>query len=142
MATSSPTCSARIFSSVKGNESSFMESSSLGPMDHRNAGSDRNRALPSRPFSIQPFFNPSIGIECHPLATVRPAHIADADKIGGRQSVQHADFRAEQSCPAAETHRTDAEFVGRFDDVLLELGELRIRIVVVELPQELLFGEL
>src|ERR1041385_5570851 len=75
------------------------------------------------------------------MPPIRPAHVAHADEIRRRQTIQHADFCAEQRRLAAETHWADAEFVRGLDDILFELVEFGIRIAVIELAQELLLGK-
>src|SRR5512143_1221952 len=95
----------------------------------------------TRARSIQPLPDLPVLIQRHTLPSKRPAHVAHADEIRRRQTIQHADLRAKQSRLAAETQRADAEFVRGPDDVLFELVEFRIRIAIVEFAQELLFRE-
>src|ERR1035441_344077 len=87
---------------------------------------------------VEPFLDVPVRVERHALASVRPTHVADADEIGCRQAIEHADLGAQQRGLAAETHWADAELVGGLDDVLFQLAKLRIWIGVVEPAQELL----
>src|SRR5688572_8716878 len=119
MATSSPTLSARILSSVKGRERGII--AGFGKLSR----------------SIQPLRDLAIAIQFDATPAVGPAHVAHADEIRRRHAVRRADLHAQQRGLAAETHRADAEFVGRLEDVLLQRVELRLGIAVVEQPEEL-----
>ena len=92
--------------------------------------------------SIEPFLNFAGGIERDALAAEGPAHIADADEIGGRKAMSRADFNAQQSGFTAEAHGADAQFVSGIEDVLFESVEFGIGIAIVEGAEELLFGKL
>src|SRR6516162_5446586 len=74
ISTSSPTFSDRILSSVKGKVNLVIIGVS----------------------SIHPLPNLSLCIQRHALATVGPAHVADADEIRCRQAVCRADFHTQQ----------------------------------------------
>src|SRR5512139_3176443 len=67
MVTSSPTFSARTAASVTGVESWIIV------------------------VSVKPFLDLAGRIECHALAAIGPAHVADADEIRGRQPIKHTD---------------------------------------------------
>src|SRR5204862_4984893 len=110
--TSSPTFSARIFSSVKGKEIEIM-------------------------ILIQPPLNFSIRIQCHTLPPIRPAHITDAHEKRRWQAIHRADFHTEQSRLAAEAHRPDAQFVGGFQNVLFQRVQFLRRIAVGNQSQKL-----
>ena len=72
----------------------------------------------------------------------RPAHVAHAHEIRRRHAIGRADFHAKQRGLAAETHRADAEFVRRFQNVLLQRVELWLRITVVEPAEKLRLAQL
>ena len=78
-------------------------------------------------FNTTTFAICAIRTQRHALAAIGPAHVADADEIGRRQAVRHTNFHAQQRRLAAKTHRADAEFVGRLQNVLLQLVQFRIR---------------
>lgn len=84
--------------------------------------------------------DPPVSFEDNPLAAEGPAHVADADEVAGRQAVEHADLAAEEGRLAAETHRADAEAVGRFHDVFFQTREGWHAVPVVEMTEELLLG--
>ena len=113
ISTASPTFSERIFSSVKGRE--------------------RDVIL------VEPFFNSACVAQSCSLATIGPTHIADTHKIRGGQPIGGGDFHAEQGCFSAETHRTNSEFVGRVEDVLLKFVQFGIWVAVAKRAEELLF---
>ena len=87
--------------------------------------------------SVKPLSNLPIRIQSHALTPERPAHIAHAHEIRRRHAVRHADFHAQQRRLAAKTHRADAEFVRRFQNVLLQRIQLRLGIAVVQQPEKL-----
>src|SRR5208283_5160207 len=91
--------------------------------------------------SIQPFPDAALLVQRHALAPVGPAHVADADEVGGGQAVEHADFGAQQGGLAAKAHRADTEFVGGLHNILLQLVQFRIWVVVVQSAEKLLLGE-
>ena len=76
----------------------------------------------------------------HSLAAEGPTHVADADKIRGGHSVQHADFGAQQRGLAAESHGTDAQFIAGGHDVPLQFVKLGLWVFVLQPAEELLFG--
>src|SRR5687768_6164587 len=77
-------------------------------------------------------------VEDSALAAIRPAHVADAHEERRGQAIGRANFHAEQSRFAAETHRANAEFIRGVQNVLLKLVEFGIRIPIIETAQELL----
>ena len=93
-------------------------------------------------FLIKPFLNFTIRIQRHALTPIRPAHVADAHEKGRGQAVRRANLHAQQRRLAAESHRADAEFVRRLQDVLLERVEFGDRIAVGDQPQELRLAHL
>src|SRR6266567_2146460 len=155
--TSSPTFSARIFSSVEGLVSwiikikrgdGVVEQWSGEVAEYRSSGQllARWRHTPTlhyfgTPFSIQPFHDFPTGVQRHALPAIRPALVADADETGGWQTIDRADSHAEQSRPATKAHRADAQFVGRFQNVLFQRLQFRDRVVIVQEPQKLALGK-
>src|ERR1039457_4373895 len=87
--------------------------------------------------SIQPLPNFPLRIQRHALTTERPAHVADAHEIRRRHAVRRADLHAQQRRLAAKTHRADAEFVRRLQNVLLQRVPLRLGVAVVEPAEKL-----
>src|SRR5215510_13844166 len=87
---------------------------------------------------IAPLFNLPFRIEFHTLTPIRPAHVADADEIGGRQTVEDTDFCSEQGRFSAKSHWPDAEFVRGIDDVLLEAIEFWIFVLIIQFAEKLL----
>src|ERR1043165_2787405 len=80
-------------------------------------------------------------VEIHAAAAVRPAHVRDRHEERRRQPIELADLARQERRVAAEAHRTDARLVRFLDDALLERGELRVLVRVVEEAQELFFRE-
>ena len=75
------------------------------------------------------------------MATVGPAHVADADKEGCGQAVRRADLHPQQRRLAAEAHGPDAQFVRRLEDVLFQVVQHGIRVAVFDRAEELLLAE-
>src|ERR1035437_7838255 len=88
--------------------------------------------------SVKPFLDLAVRVERHALAAIRPAHVADADKIGCGQAIEHADFGAQQGGLAAKTHWSNTELIRRLDDVALQLVALGVWVAIIESAQELL----
>src|SRR4051794_14787268 len=110
----SPTRSSRIFFSSNGAESRFM--------------------------SVVPFPDLALRADHRALPAVSPAHVGHADKVGSGHAIQRGHLAAEERGLAAEAHRPDSELVGRVDYFLLELREVRMRVTIIHLAQELLLG--
>src|SRR6516162_10031124 len=121
IATSSPTFKARLADSEMGVVSWIISPASL---------------------LIEPVLDTALRRESDALPPIRPAHVAYAYKIRGRQAIEHADFRAQQRRFATEAHRADAKLVRGLNNVLLKAVELRLRIMVTERAQQLPFGKL
>src|SRR5688572_5618467 len=84
------------------------------------------------PNSVKPAVDLTIAVKLHALTSIRPAHVADAHKKRGRKAIGGANLHAEQGRFAAESHRADAKFVRRVQDVLLEFVQFGNRVAVFE----------
>src|ERR1700758_621264 len=90
---------------------------------------------------VEPMLDGAFGGEGKSLAAIGPAHVADADKIGSWQAVQHPNLCAEERGFSAKAHWANAQLVRGLDDIVFKFIELGVRVMVIELAQELLFGE-
>ncbi len=72
------------------------------------------------------------------VAPEGPAHVGHRHEERGRQAVAVGDLDAQQGGRAAEAHGPDAQAVALGHDLLLELGQARIAVAVVQLAEELL----
>src|SRR2546430_8652593 len=90
--------------------------------------------------SVQPLGCVPLQVEVHAAPAIRPAHVSDRHEKRRRQPIELADLARQERGVAAEAHRTDAGLVRFLDDALLERGELRVLVRVVEEAQELLLG--
>src|ERR1043166_2947486 len=111
------------------------------PATSNSETSMANRLSTSLRRSVQPLGCVALEIEVHAAPAVRPAHVRNRHEERRRQAIELADLARQQRRLAAEAHRPDARLVGLLHDALLERGELRIVVRVVEEPQELLLGE-
>src|SRR5215207_3179244 len=95
----------------------------------------------SRGVAIEPALDfTTLRIERDTKATVGPAVVRNRNKEARRQSIERADFAADERDTAAESHRADAELVHLAHDRRLEIRKPRIRIHVVERTEQLFFG--
>src|SRR5438552_1292797 len=120
--TSSRAFKARIFDSVKGDESWIIRiERSVGGMECRRPGPAARRSrvrYSSTSSSVKPLHNFALPVQRHAQPAIRPAHVTDAHEIGRRQTIDRANLHAQQSRFAPEAHRPNAQRVRRFQYVL------------------------
>src|SRR3989440_7747330 len=107
--TSSPACSSRIASSVVGND---------------------------RRLELTVVLHLALGIEVRRRAARGPALVVDRDRVQRHVRVGVLDVALQHRHVAAEPHRADAGLVQEVEQLLLELGDVRVGIPRADRPRD------
>src|SRR5215510_10349348 len=88
-----------------------------------------------------PDFKVTVGPDSADSAPCRPALRIDRDWIQRHMRIRHLHVDTDTRCHSAQAHRTDSQLIYHLQQLLLEAGDLGIRMVRPERPRNRVLGK-